>query len=130
MTGEKDPFDVFKGGDWSALDAIGQNPSFEDLTPEAQAQIEHQQLEQYTLDRAIHSCFGTAMGPEVLAWMRNIAIEGARFDVANETDAALAAAKGFFREGQAAMYFEIVKRMKRAEDGPPIVQKTSVNTET
>lgn len=118
-----DPFEDMKTGGWSMLD----NPAalMDNLSPEQKAQVEAQQLAVYDLNRTISLVFSTPEGSRVLEWMRELATEGSRFDIHNETDPALAAAKGFFREGQAAFYFDICHRLQAAEQGPPVVQQSA-----
>ena len=115
-----DAFGEFKGG-WSALQDIGDGSA--NLSPEQRAIFEERQLREYELNRSIHAALSTPEGQTLLEFMREIATEGARFDIANEVDPARAAAIGFFREGQAAFYFELTKRMRKAMEGPPTAQR-------
>ncbi len=120
MADETDPFDPFKREGW---DLLGQLDGNQPMTPEQKAVFEEHQLKEYELNSAIHRALTSPDGQVLFEFMRELATEGARFDVATETDPALAAAKGFFREGQAAIFFELRNRMNRAMAGPPQVQK-------
>lgn len=119
-----DPFAAFAGGGWSAINApmSDRTVRLDDMTPEQRAAHLARVYDDWAINSAIARCFSTDDGAIVLDWMKTIATQGARFDIAKETDAQLAAAKGFFREGQAAMYFEILNRLRAAEEGPPNIQ--------
>ncbi len=121
MAKETDAFDLFKAtGGWSGLEQLdGSQP----MTPEQTAIFEEHQLKEYELNSAIHRALTSPDGQVLFEFMRELATEGARFDVVNETNPVMAAAKGIFREGQAAMFFECRNRMNRAMAGPPQVQK-------
>lgn len=116
-----DVFGDFRQQGWSALQDIGDGAA--NLSPEQLAIFEERQLLEYNLNQSIHAALSSPDGQVLLDFMRELACEGARFDIVNETDAALAAAKGFFREGQAAFYFELTKRMRKAMEGPPTAQR-------
>jgi hypothetical protein len=118
---EGDMFGPFKDQGWSAIAGMTDGAAPANLSPEQVAAFEEQQQREYDLNKAIHAVFSSPEGQTVFEFFREIATEGQRFDVVNETDAALAAAKGFFREGQAAMYFEFKRRMNAAMQGPPAV---------
>lgn len=120
MADETDAFDPFRREGWDLLGDL--NPD-QPMTPDQRAVFEEHQFKEYELNSAIHRALTSPDGQALFEFMRELATEGARFDVANETDPALAAAKGFFREGQAAFYFELRNRMNRALAGPPQVQK-------
>lgn len=114
---EGDAFGDYKAQGWGALNDMMEPGN--NLTPEQKEHYEQQQQIEHDLNAAIHRCFSTPDGQTVFEFFREIGTEAQRFDVVNETDPALAAAKGFFREGQAAMYFEFKRRMNLAMQGPP-----------
>lgn len=116
----EDAFDVYSHRGFSVFGEPNDPPSDRSALSAAQVDsFEEQQRREYELNSAIHRALSTADGIVLFEFMEQIAIRGARFDIVNDTDAALAAAKGFFREGQAAFYFECEKRMRLAMDGPP-----------
>lgn len=116
-----DVFDPYRRG---GFDVFGQPTEGANVSPEQAAIFEEQQLREYEINSAIHRALTSPDGQVLLDFMRETATEGQRFDIANETDAHRAAAIGFFREGQAAFYFELTKRMNRALAGPPTVTNT------
>ncbi len=120
MAEETDAFDAFKREGW---DLLGQLDPDQPMTPEQAAIFEEHQQREYELNSSIHRALTSPDGQVLFEFMRELATEGARFDVVNDTDALLAAAKGFFREGQAAIFFELRNRMNRAMQGPPQVKE-------
>ena len=118
MANDDDPFNAMSEG-WSVLDNMSNASPGDNMTPEQIAAFEERQLAEYNLNLAIHRTFTTPDGILALEFFRELATEGARFDIVNETDADMAAAKGFFREGQAALYFEFKRRMNLAMTAPP-----------
>lgn len=119
MADETDAFDPFKREGW---DLLGQLDGNQPMTPEQKAVFEEHQQREYELNSAIHRALSTPDGQVLFEFWRELATEGARFDIVNETNPFMAAAKGIFREGQAAMFFECRNRMNRALAGPPQVQ--------
>lgn len=120
-----DPFDLFRqGGGWDVLNMDADAIAHDRLTPEQIEALEEQALREYELNRTIAATFSTPEGQDTLAWMREIATEGRRFDPTEENPDK-AAAVGFYREGQAAFYFEVMRRMDKAELGPPAVAATA-----
>lgn len=115
MADSEDPFKELTEG-WSA---ISSPEDAANMTPEQLAVFEERQLAEYNLNMAIHRTFSSPDGQLVYDYFREIATEGARFDIVNETNPLMAAAKGFFREGQAALYFEFKGRMNSAMTAPP-----------
>jgi hypothetical protein len=116
-----DIFGDYKSQGWGGLQDL-MDPGL-NMTPEQQADWEEKQQLDYDLNAAIHRCFTTADGQTVLEFFRELATECQRFDVVNETNPLMACAKGIFREGQAAMYFEFTKRMRLAMQGPPAARE-------
>ncbi len=119
MADEKDPFDPFKREGW---DLLGQLDGNQPMTPEQRAVFEEHQLKEYELNSAIHRALTSPDGQVLFEFMREVATEGARFTL-DEENPIKAAAIGFFREGQAVMFFELRNRMNRAMAGPPQIQK-------
>ncbi len=118
MPKETDPFDLFKTDGWSGL---GQLDGSQPMTPEQAAIFEEHQFKEYELNSAIHRALTSPDGQVLFEFMRELATEGARFSL-DEENPIKAALIGFFREGQAVMYFELRNRMNRALAGPPQVQ--------
>lgn len=104
---------------WSVLDNMSAANPTDNMTPEQIADFEERKLNEYNLNLAIHRTFSSPDGQLVYEFFRELATEGARFDIVNETDPDMAAAKGFFREGQAALYFEFKRRMNSAMTASP-----------
>lgn len=124
-TQQEEPVDAFgdylspeklKEG-WDMLqDAV--DPLSPNMSPEQIEARDAQLQTDYEFNKSIHNALSTPDGQVLFNWMRELGTEGQRFSIF-ETDAKLAAAKGFFREGQAAFYFEVKRRRKAALQGPP-----------
>jgi len=113
-----DVFDVFKRGHFDVFGQQDDNASA-NLSPEQIEAFETQAQKEYELNAAIQRALSTPDGQTLYEFMREVATEGQRFNIGTETDALRAAAVGFFREGQAAFYFECKHRINRALQGPP-----------
>ena len=87
----------------------------------AEAQREERAEEDYRINKAIHSTFGSGDGALVLEWLRDATIEQPTF---NPQLGIIAVLQGCSREGQNSIYREIVRRMKLAEMGPPSAKTT------
>jgi len=108
----KDNEDAFGGfGGWDDLNNVGLPVSPEEQHAQAQSIFE--------FDQSVHRTFSTPDGQITLEWMRQIATGGRRMDPETDGDGIKCALAGFFREGQAAFFFDVRNRMARAEQGPP-----------
>jgi hypothetical protein len=103
---------ILSGEGWSALNAIGEQPTPDPAAVEADFQ----------LSRSIAATFGSGTGALVLAWLRERTIEQPAF---NPDAGPMAASQGFFREGQNSIYREIVRRIAEAREGPPSAARKS-----
>lgn len=98
---------------------------------EDQQAIEEMQLraalDRFEIDKTFHRVFSTPDGQAVLDYLQENYIEGRRFDPM-EQDPHRAAMIGFYREGQAAFYFDVKARLERAENGPPGMEDETQQT--
>lgn len=93
----------YLGGGWQSLE--GKDPP---------PQTDEEKDEDRRVNVAIHTMFSTGDGPIVLEWLRSKTIEIPSF---NANLGLVGIAQGLTREGQNSIYHEIIRRMRRAEEG-------------
>lgn len=115
------PLDLFgqlqpNGGGWDWINQATEQP--DPIEQERAAQ------EIYDLNVAIRNTFNTPDGRRCLEWLQTLAVDGARVTASEIMQNPAGAEKlMLLREGQAALYFEITRRIVQAELGPPAVNK-------
>lgn len=107
----------FLTGGWEGFSTPEQDAAAQQVSDEGQ---ERRSLDQYDDDCAIRDCFTQGSGPAALAVLRRLTIDQPCF---NPEVAVNPNQFGFLREGQNSVVREIEKRMKRAELGPPTVNR-------